>query len=1531
MLLTVKDLLARSALVAMLAALPLTVYADADGDGVPDASDLDADNDGIANENDGFTTVSDTCIADGWLFSAPSSDPTNIYEVDLTTGNAVKVYDLDFVFHGVGYNELTGSFWGHNRNSGDIVTVDAATYAVVDTVATSSNYISGDINTDSNTYVTSVQNGAVRVYDADPSSSTYKQQVATYSNTPGTIADIAYVPARKMFYGVRNGSNILFQLDPSTGNWTNLGAVSGMTANGGFGAAYATSDGLLYLSQNNTGDIYEIDTQPSSFPATLTATVFTNGPTATSNDGARCTLIDLAGEPIHEDADNDGISDYLDLDRDNDGIADMVEAGNAVVIALDGDSNGTISLSEGFFDTGALPNSAAGNGIDDRIESIVGMENEGVQVRDTNSDGVPDSESLDSDGDGIPDALEARATAAHLEYPATIDDAADTDDDGILDIFDNVVGFGSTQTEFIAGDRTAYDDADDSDGLPDYIDTDSDGDTLTDDAEATNLFTAPSKFDPDGSITNAASINGLLGDVDSDSTGADVDFRSINDADDEGNPDGTDPNELTVTAVDDDAGGTGYAPGSPIDVLVNDDFLSNNDETNVGTTTLTDFGSGTCAGSPSFDADNGTLIYTAAVGEVAGTCTVVYEVCNTDPNPDVCDTATVLINLADTDDDGDGTPNLAEPGTETDPCIPSATGFPLTKDCDNDGLDVSEEETAGTDASDPDTDGDGALDGSDANPTTPTVLNDTGNASDGTIDVLGNDDFLPNNDGNNQGTTTLTNFGSGTCTGTSLFDANTGELTYTASVGDTMASCTVVYEVCNDESGSNVCDTATVTISLDTDTDGDGIPDYTDIDNDNDGIPDSVEGYGDSDGDGIANYLDLDSDNDGISDLVESGLLTELINQLDADNDGQIDNSNAFGTNGLADDVEFSADSGTTDYNNDGTIDTPVDTDGDSTPDYLDLDSDADGIFDINESGLSPSEVTGLDSDNDGQIDAANAVGTDGIVDSIQSGSDGGRLDDIRDTDGDGVFDFRDTDSDNDGLDDSVEFASNCTNRDGSDAIDDGDCNNDGTPDHQQDSELITAVNGVGSFGGLSVFLLGLMVLGRWFYSAQRQKSSVSHITARSGLFSMLGVVLFAASFVAMPPKSVAHENYSARLVMPDELQERTLYEEAIHGERESDAVNDVIDFYPGYYIGGGLGLSHVDPEGSHNGFETDDDFSSGFKVYGGRHFAEHWAWEISYADLGEAGLSNPYNATLQALAPDAAIDYKIPAAWLRYLPLNPNSHFAFGLKVGASFIQNSINDDDVQYERQTGLQLALGASVQYRFTDRLFLRLDFDSYDADAKYIGLSLGTYFGGHDRHVEPVLDSDQDGVLDIDDQCHETPRGRMVDENGCEVSRDSDNDGVNDDNDLCPNSEPNDKVDATGCVPVPTPVLICDFETQNNGLEATIYSIQFKTDSAQLTPAGEVVLMDAVNILSLNPEVKVEIRAHTDSRASQAYNQRLSERRAESTKAFLVSQGISAEVLVPTGFGESDPIASNDTVEGRAANRRVEIIPLRKVCR
>jgi len=146
-------------------------------------------------------------------------------------------------------------------------------------------------------------------------------------------------------------------------------------------------------------------------------------------------------------------------------------------------------------------------------------------------------------------------------------------------------------------------------------------------------------------------------------------------------------------------------------------------------------------------------------------------------------------------------------------------------------------------------------------------------------------------------------------------------------------------------------------------------------------------------------------------------------------------------------------------------------------------------------------------------------------------------------------------------------------------------------------------------------------------------------------------------------------------------------------------------------------------------------------------------------------------------------------------------------------------------------------------------------------------------------------------------------------------DDDGDGVNNCNDKCPGSQAGQTIGPDGC---PVPVTI------------DLRGVNFDFDKSTLRPDAIATLNEAIEVLKKYPELKVEVAGHTDSIGSDAYNQKLSERRAKAVYNYLTSNGVDAGRLTgPDGFGESRPIAPNtnpdgsDNPEGRAQNRRTEL--------
>jgi OOP family OmpA-OmpF porin len=199
-----------------------------------------------------------------------------------------------------------------------------------------------------------------------------------------------------------------------------------------------------------------------------------------------------------------------------------------------------------------------------------------------------------------------------------------------------------------------------------------------------------------------------------------------------------------------------------------------------------------------------------------------------------------------------------------------------------------------------------------------------------------------------------------------------------------------------------------------------------------------------------------------------------------------------------------------------------------------------------------------------------------------------------------------------------------------------------------------------------------------------------------------------------------------------------------------------------------------------------------------------------------------------------------------------------------------------------------------------------------------------------------DSDGDRVFDTVDQCPNTPRGVPVDPVGC--SLDSDLDGVTTDKDRCPASAPGAIVDSYGCsrdgdgdgvlnptdrCPESRPRATVDV----NGCEFTdviqLPGVNFGSSSDLLLPGTEAVLENAAATLNKHPTLQIEVAGHTDSDGPADANYGLSERRAKTVRDYLIRFGVDAKRLTVQGYGESQPISENETIRGRATNRRVEL--------
>lgn len=332
-------------------------------------------------------------------------------------------------------------------------------------------------------------------------------------------------------------------------------------------------------------------------------------------------------------------------------------------------------------------------------------------------------------------------------------------------------------------------------------------------------------------------------------------------------------------------------------------------------------------------------------------------------------------------------------------------------------------------------------------------------------------------------------------------------------------------------------------------------------------------------------------------------------------------------------------------------------------------------------------------------------------------------------------------------------------------------------------------------------------------------------------------------------------------------------------------------EFTSRVYVGAGALVSELDPNADKNpAISVDDTQSAGGLLALGYDLTSRFAVEGHIAELGEA-----------TLAPSGEIGYRVGGVSGIVYGLNDaadrarRTGFALYGRLGVGTLRNQAS---VEFERLNDYHLLAGLGVEYGFDNGLGLRAEIVSHETDAKYATLGLVYRFGeaagvaarvptavsttapltaasASDPATLTVPDGDDDGVFDEDDRCPGTVAGRPVDGWGCEV------------------------------------------------FGGAIEGVAFDSGSDRLTRKAEEVLASVAQILDAYPAVRIAIEAHTDNTGSAASNLELSRRRALSVARYLVEQGVAASRLQPRAFGESQPLVSNATPQGRLQNRRVEI--------
>ena len=244
------------------------------------------------------------------------------------------------------------------------------------------------------------------------------------------------------------------------------------------------------------------------------------------------------------------------------------------------------------------------------------------------------------------------------------------------------------------------------------------------------------------------------------------------------------------------------------------------------------------------------------------------------------------------------------------------------------------------------------------------------------------------------------------------------------------------------------------------------------------------------------------------------------------------------------------------------------------------------------------------------------------------------------------------------------------------------------------------------------------------------------------------------------------------------------------------------------------------------------------------------------------------------------------------------------------SYTKETGNEASVFADAGVGAKIPLKDNISLKVEALYMLKYNADRYDNNL-VVSAGLNIAFGKKAQRAMPQeveivqeivdLDDDNDGVLNSKDKCPFTLDSVEVDANGCAI--DKDKDGVVDSVDKCLNTPVNTKVNNEGCA------------------YSAILNINFDNNSAKVQQNSYDVITTYADFLK-DTGYGAKIIGHTDSRGSSAYNKKLSKKRADAVVAILVEDGVDGSKLQSVGMGEAEPIATNDTAEGRAKNRRIE---------
>jgi len=347
-----------------------------------------------------------------------------------------------------------------------------------------------------------------------------------------------------------------------------------------------------------------------------------------------------------------------------------------------------------------------------------------------------------------------------------------------------------------------------------------------------------------------------------------------------------------------------------------------------------------------------------------------------------------------------------------------------------------------------------------------------------------------------------------------------------------------------------------------------------------------------------------------------------------------------------------------------------------------------------------------------------------------------------------------------------------------------------------------------------------------------------------------------------------------------------------------------------------------LNPDTEGTSWENDSTQSTGFQLTLGYDFTKRLTGELHFTQLGEATIKKRADANIT----DAITYQNVGASLLMYASGDADNlflrHGLLGyLRLGVGALTNTFKVADVEQVNATHFLVGIG--FEYAMENGLGVRGELISFDGDMKYGQLGLIYRFGRNKEKTQVVRKAKPLPKPVAKPKPKPQPKPKPIAPKPVPVVpkavpkpqpkpvvpavKDSDTDGVVDRIDRCANTAPGTPVDTFGC----------------ELFVGVVEGITFEPASAQLTPQAFNVLNNVVTQLSRFPNIKISIGAHTDSQGDDNYNLQLSRQRAIAVARFLVQKGISQSRLRAKAFGETKPIADNNTRAGRKTNRRVEL--------